>query len=246
MALRDITGGALWRRFLGVAFVAGQTIRQHLTRIRDTIVGSVRSRITEGWEAGETTRQIAERIRPPATVDGTGDAVAARAYRELDAVTSDALQGMMVEAQELLVTVNRGVVGRYVWIALLEPPRHPCPRCGALHGRVFRIDQSRVSLRTDRLFSTPTPPLHPRCACTLAYARTGEPLPAVQRFDEWLRDQDEETVVDVLGRTRARLFRDGELEVRDFVRGDEVLTLRELRRRNEDAFQAAGIENLRA
>lgn len=244
MAFRDIFGAELWKKFLDLPFVAGQKLREHFGRVRDTITEAVRRRIIDGWEAGESTAEIAASIRPPETVDGTGDSIAARAYREIDQITSDALQGMLITAQELLITVNRGIVGRFVWLSQLDS--RVCKICAALHSTVTRIDRSRISLRTDRLFSVRTPPAHVRCRCTLAFARTGEPLPRVQRFDEWLRDQEDETVTDVLGKTRARLFRDGDLTVRDFVRDDEIYTLRELRARNRDAFEQAGIENLRA
>jgi SPP1 gp7 family putative phage head morphogenesis protein len=244
VAVKEISGGQLWRGFNSAAIVDGLKLREMEERIKNVVVSSVQQQIREGWEAGETTKQIADRIRPPPTVDGKGDSIASRAWRELDQVTDAALQGMLVEAQELLVKVNRGIVGRYIFLALLDS--RTCPKCAVLHGRVFRIDRNRLSLRTDRLFDVPTPPIHWGCRCSISFARTGEPLPKVQSFDEWLRDQDEETVADVLGKTRARLFLDGDLEVRDFVRGDEVLTLRELRKRNLAAFEQAGIENLRA
>lgn len=49
-------------------------------------------------------------------------------------------------------------------------------------------------------------------------------------FETWLRDQDEKTQLDVLGRTRYEMFRDG-TPMKQFVDGGRVLTLKELEER---------------
>ena len=55
-------------------------------------------------------------------------------------------------------------------------------------------------------------------------------LDADTDFETWLRDQDEKTQLDVLGRTRYELFKRGE-PMRQFVDGGRVLTLKELKER---------------
>lgn len=70
---------------------------------------------------------------------------------------------------------------------------------------------------------------------------TGQ-VPAKTTYQEWLKGQPAEIQDDILGPTRAKLFRDGGLTLDRFVNreGDE-LTLDELRRRNRDAFERAGL-----
>lgn len=62
-------------------------------------------------------------------------------------------------------------------------------------------------------------------------------------YQVWLERQPSSFVVDVLGPTRAKLFRDGNLKLDRFVnrRGDE-LTLSQLARRDKAAFVAAGLD----
>ena len=62
-------------------------------------------------------------------------------------------------------------------------------------------------------------------------------------YQQWLGRQSRAFQDDVLGPTRARLFRDGNLTLDRFVnrRGDE-LTLSELARRDAAAFRAAGLD----
>lgn len=71
---------------------------------------------------------------------------------------------------------------------------------------------------------------------------TGQ-VPAATSYQEWLKRQSKEFQEDVLGKTKARLFRDGKLPLDKFVnrQGDE-LTLAELAGKHADAFKAAGLD----
>lgn len=62
-------------------------------------------------------------------------------------------------------------------------------------------------------------------------------------YQQWLERQPASFVIDVLGPTRAKLFRDGNLRLDRFVnrRGDE-LSLSQLARRDRAAFIAAGLD----
>lgn len=67
--------------------------------------------------------------------------------------------------------------------------------------------------------------------------------PAKEGYAAWLRRQSREFQDDVLGPTRARLFRDGKLALERFVNrnGDEI-PLRDLAEKHAEAFRAAGID----
>lgn len=73
-------------------------------------------------------------------------------------------------------------------------------------------------------------------------ARTGI-IDARITYQQWLERQPASFVVDLMGPTRAKLFRDGDLKLDRFVnrRGDE-LTLAQMARRDRDAFVAAGLD----
>jgi SPP1 gp7 family putative phage head morphogenesis protein len=68
------------------------------------------------------------------------------------------------------------------------------------------------------------------------------PVPADTTYQEWLGGQSNAFQDDLLGPTRAKLFRDGDLKLDRFVnrQGDE-LTLHELASREADAFRSAGL-----
>lgn len=81
---------------------------------------------------------------------------------------------------------------------------------------------------------------------TFARQRTREligQVPARVTYEQWLRAQSTAFQDEVLGRTRARLFRRGGLKLDRFVNrvGDEI-PLSELARREAAAFRAAGLD----
>lgn len=71
---------------------------------------------------------------------------------------------------------------------------------------------------------------------------TGQ-VPGRTTYQQWLARQSQAFQDDVLGKTRARLFRDGGLTLDKFVnrRGDEI-PLRDLARLEAEAFRAAGLD----
>lgn len=71
---------------------------------------------------------------------------------------------------------------------------------------------------------------------------TGQ-LPATTTYQTWLKSQSKQFQEDVLGKTKAKLFRDGKLQLDQFVsRNGTELTLSQLARKHADAFRAAGLD----
>lgn len=70
---------------------------------------------------------------------------------------------------------------------------------------------------------------------------TGQ-VPAKTTYQEWLKGQPPEIQDDILGPTRGKLFREGGLTLDRFVHRDgDELTLEELRQRNREAWERAGL-----
>lgn len=69
------------------------------------------------------------------------------------------------------------------------------------------------------------------------------PIPASTTYQEWLKGQTKAFQDEVMGITKAKLFRDGGLTLDKFVhRSGDELTLRELAQKHADAFRAAGLD----
>jgi hypothetical protein len=69
------------------------------------------------------------------------------------------------------------------------------------------------------------------------------PIPAQTNYNDWLKTQSAEFQLDTLGKTRAELFRNGGLTLDRFIDVDgTTLTLKEVARRDADAFERAGLD----
>jgi hypothetical protein len=80
------------------------------------------------------------------------------------------------------------------------------------------------------------------CRSLTAFVTIDGPAPEKVTYNEWLRDQPIEDQEEVLGVTKAKLFRDGNLPMDRFVdpKG-HVYTLDELAKRESAAFKRAGL-----
>ena len=134
---------------------------------------------------------------------------------------------------------NADVLSGVQWLATLDS--RTCLRCAPRHNEVYPMVGGRpVTL------SRP-PPLHPRCRCFLApvtkgYADLGLPPTHANRtrfdggpareqsFGAWLRRQPVDVQLEVLGPSRLPIFRAG-ASLDDFVVGDQILTVDQLRAR---------------
>lgn len=68
-------------------------------------------------------------------------------------------------------------------------------------------------------------------------------IPAKTNYEKWLREQSDEFQNEVLGIKRAKLFRDGDLELKDFVRPDgKQISLADLYKEYESTFKRLGIK----
>lgn len=68
-------------------------------------------------------------------------------------------------------------------------------------------------------------------------------VPAKTNYNDWLKTQSQDFQLDTLGKTRAELFRKGGLTLDRFIEVDgTTLTLKEIARRDADAFERAGLD----
>ena len=207
----------------------GAPLTDHFARIGESLHRAVKRETLDGVARGESSGQIVTRLRGARTDTGEGGVFDA-ARRATDSVVRAAAEsvasGTRTEALDAEPEISEEQ-----WVATLDT--RTCPRCMALDGKRFPLDEG------------PRPPAHGSCRCKMAPIVDGEDPPEPITFNGWLRAQSVDIQDDALGATRGALFRSGGLEVRDFVdqRG-KTLTLKQLRHRERDAFERAGIEDI--
>jgi len=97
--------------------------------------------------------------------------------------------------------------------------------CINLHGKTYTLERF------------PWPPRHTGCRSTPSPVIEGLPAVEPPSYDEWLRRQPASVQNDVLGVTKAKLWREGSVKLDRFTDNKgRVLTLEQLRRRDGAAF----------
>lgn len=87
-------------------------------------------------------------------------------------------------------------------------------------------------------------PAHPNCRSVFITIWKGQGRPDDDDYFDWLRKQPRDVQDEALGATKAKLFRDGGLTGGDLIKAatGRPYTLDELRRREAEAFEKAGVE----
>ena len=110
---------------------------------------------------------------------------------------------------------NSDIVPYYEWLSTLDGRTSPI--CRGLDGKVFEVGKGRL------------PPAHFNCRSTTSPSFTKEPTDRVS-YNDWLGKQSKAFQIDVLGKTRAELFRKGYIKMDQFVNNrGQVLTLDQLK-----------------
>lgn len=200
------------RRTVREASYAGETFSTHFRLFEFNLHAGLQREVTTGLASGESVTSILQRITGTRTTKGLIE----RASRSLETRIESLATGVAAAAREE-VYKESPAVQHVMWIATLDG--RTCPRCAALHGRRFPVG------------SGPRPPLHASCRCMTTPAGTSQSSVVAIDFGSWLKDQPVSVQNDVLGATRARLFREERIPLSRFVSGNRVLTLEELKAR---------------
>jgi SPP1 gp7 family putative phage head morphogenesis protein len=225
----------------------GRLLKDWLTELEAGKANRVRNAVRLGVVQGETVDQIVRRVRGTAALNYKDGAMEI-GRRGAEAMVRTAVSHTTTAARDTLFEANADIIASEMWTSTLDT--RTCPSCQALDGQKFEIGKG------------PKTPLHIGCRCirvpvTKSWRELGIDIddlpagtrasmngqvPASMRYDEWLRTQSWDAQDEALGPTRAALFRDGGLTVDRFTgRDGDHLTLDELRRRENAAFEKAGI-----
>jgi SPP1 gp7 family putative phage head morphogenesis protein len=215
-------------------------------------LGSDRSRrvhdaIRIGMVEGETTDQIVQRVRGRRSMDYK-DGVLEISRRDAEAVVRTAVTHIASGAQQATYAANADLVKSWRFVATLD--MRTTVSCASLDGKVFPVGKG------------PMPPRHFRCRSssvpvTASFRDLGIDLdevpegmrasmdgavPASLTYGDWLKKQPASVQDDILGSTRGKLFRAGDLPIDRFTdRAGAEYTLDQLRRREAGAFRKAGL-----
>jgi len=225
----------------------GRLLRDWYRGLESGAYQRLRNEIRMGFVEGRTTDQIVRSIRGT-RAQRYKDGVLEISRRGAEAMVRTAVNHTATVARNQTFQENADLIKGVLWVSVLDG--RTTAICRARDGKVYPLDKG------------PRPPAHIGCRSTtspvlkswkelgidLKEAPAGTrasmdgQVPAETTYGEWLARQPKEFQDDVLGVTKARLFRDGGLSMDRFIdRSGHEYTLDELRRREAEAFEKAGI-----
>lgn len=206
----------------------------------------IQSAIRLGYVNGETIDQMVRTIRGTKTSNyADGLMEAPRHY--VEGMVRTAINHISNFTSERFYEANSGMIKGWQFVATLDG--RTTITCASLSGKVFPIGKG------------PKPPLHIGCRSTTvpvtkSWRELGIDIEEFKStrasmdgqiaedisFTQWLRSKPASFQDDILGATRGKLFRANEIEVDKFTNNKgKVYTIEELRRKNKELFEKAGI-----
>ena len=209
----------------------GRLLKEWYKGLPDATFRRVRETIRNGYVEGQTTEQIVRAIRGTRTTSGIMD----QSRRGATAAVRTALAHTANVARNEVYRANRNLIKGVEWVSTLDGRTSAI--CRARDGKMWPVDKG------------PRPPAHPNCRSSTipvvkSYRQLGlkgtdkgtrssmnGQVSGELNYDQWLRRQPKAFQDEVLGVSKAKLFRDG-LTVDKFVdRAGNELTLDQLRAR---------------
>lgn len=209
---------------------------------------AIRGAIRLGMVQGETVDQMVRRLRGSRASRYT-DGVLEVSRRHAESMVRTIVNNTSNKAVQMTYAANKDVVKGWEFLATLDA--RTTITCASLNGREFPIDQGPIPPRHVRCRSFSVPVLKSwrelgfdmdELPPSVRASKDG-PVSAQLSFSDWLKDQPHDVQKDILGATRAKLFRDGGLTVDRFTdNAGVVYDLKELKARNKEAFDRAFAE----
>lgn len=222
----QVRAAALSRPFQGVhlRFARLDEHMDELGRRRGALVrDTIRQAFLQGRGVDETVRLLRGTKRLQYR-----DGILEGSRRGVETIVRTAMNHTASAAREEVYKLNRNLLKQVMWVSVLDS--RTTPICRARDGELYDVDNG------------PRPPAHPNCRSTTVPVFKGEDAPEKTTYAEWLAKQDSEFVTDLLGDTKAKLFREGDLSLSKFVDASgKEYTIEQLRAREAEAFKKAGL-----
>lgn len=221
----------------------GRLLREWVAEHPAAVRLRLRNAIRMGVAQGETIDQIVRRVRGTRAA-GYADGIMEVNRRGAEAMVRTAVSHTVNAARAITYEENADLVKGVRWVATLDS--RTSQTCISLDGQVFPLS------------SGPRPPAHVNCRSSTApvlksWKELGIRLPeapdgtrasmdgqvaAKTTYGDWLKTRSRDFQDEVLGPTRAELWRSGKVPLEKFVDySGRSLTLDQLRKRYPRAFQ---------
>ena len=228
----------------------GRLLKEWAAGMESSRMLRIRDAIRIGYLSGQTTNQIVQQIRGT-RANNYADGLLEGDRRSVERVVRTALGHTAQSAREDFFEANDDILGNEVWISTLDGRTSDI--CRLRSGLEYTPSHKPVGHQYPYLGGPGR--AHWQCRSTGLRLLKGQTkfsgtqssqdgyVDANLTYGPWLKSQPASVQDDVLGKTRAKLFRDGGLDIQAFHNDKgRLLTLDQLAERNHAAFERAGIE----
>lgn len=225
----------------------GRLLNEWIDRLEEDSYLRIRDAVRMGFIEGESYDQITKRVIGTKALKYT-DGVLALNYRQAQALVATAVSHTANTARQTFYDDNTDVIKGVQWSSTLDA--RTTPVCQSRDGKVYPVD------------SGPRPPAHMRCRSTTVpvlkswrelginldeappgtRASMDGQVSEAETYQTWLKKKSATFQDEVLGPTRAKLFREG-MDLDRFVdQSGKEYTLAQLRSKDATLFKKAGID----
>lgn len=194
------------------------------------------SEISLGKANDESIRDIGKRI----------ESGAIKYKQQLQAVTLTLTNHVATQTRLDTYKANSDIVEGWRWVSTLDS--RTTKLCQAMDQVIQPFDATLKPPAHYRCRSTLVPVIKPQYALDVEFKRPAVGADGIQQvsaktsYQDWLKRQPASFQKDVLGTTRAKLFKDGKLTLDQFIDDEgNTLTLKELKQKEPEAFKRAGV-----
>lgn len=238
----------------------GKVMSKHLAKLQSTDTIRMMDAIRVGMVEGEGSAEIGRRVFGTAQ-RAFSDGVRELTKQQVTTISRTAINHIGSQARAELSLANKELFTQDLYVATLDGDT--TPQCQSLDGQLFDIGKGPFPPLHFNCRSLRVPAVNGRVAGQRpAKAVTRQMLeghtrkekrgiinsltgtvPASQSYTKFLRNQTVDFQNDVLGKTKATLFRKGDVTLQQFVTPQgKPLTLKQLRVSEPQAFIKAGLQ----
>lgn len=205
----------------------GKLLSEWLNDADESQARRVKEALRQGWVQGEATSEIVRRVRGSRAAKYS-DGILEINRRGAEAMVRTAITHVSSVAANEVYEAAGDIITGIRWVSTLDS--RTTIICASLSDTVFPKDKG------------PRPPAHINCRSTTTPVLRGMKEFERTTYADWFKGQPEDVQNDILGPTRAALFRDGKLPLDRFINDrQQVLTLDQLRERDAASFARAGL-----
>ena len=227
---------------------SGKLLKEWMDGLEQGKASLIRDAVRIGFVEGQTTSEIVKRIRGTRALKYS-DGLLEITRRNAEAIVLTAVNYTGNFARQALYDRNDDIVKAQMYKATLDTRTSLI--CSSRDGNIYKNGEPRPAI-----------PAHIRCRSLYVpvlktfkelgvnidefkggtRATMDKPVDAKITYQDWLKNQSAPRQDEVLGKTKAKLFRDGGLTLDRFIsRQGHVYTLQELRLRDAEAFKKANV-----